>query len=129
MPSDRFKIRYMSSSGRIVLNKRIGVKIMEEREQYIVRSIPKDPELKSEQIAVLAAYPTLEKAFHVKLQEGYELLSIKYDADVKAGHEILTITFRKGYERYIMTQSKGPYAGGFSHASFGLEGERGEILT
>ena len=100
---------------------------MEERGPYVVHTIRKDSELNPVQTVALAAFPTLEKAFHVKLQEGYELVSMSYEADVKAGHESLSITFRQGYERFIMTQSKGPYAGGFSHATFGREGEHGEI--
>ena len=90
--------------------------------------LPDKPELNPVQIVALAAFPDIEKAFHAKLQEGYKLLTFKYESNEKTGHEGLDITFSKGYERFVMTQGKGHYVGGYSHATFGREGERGEIL-
>lgn len=80
------------------------------------------------QIVLLAAFPVIEKAFHKKLQEGYKLVAFKYEANDQTGHESLDIVFSKGYERFVLMQGKGCYAGGYSHATFGREGERGEML-
>ncbi|KRE31626.1 hypothetical protein [Paenibacillus sp. Soil522] len=77
---------------------------------------------------MLAAFPVIEKAFHKKLQEGYKLVAFKYEANDQTGHESLDIVFSKGYERFVLMQGKGCYAGGYSHATFGREGERGEML-
>lgn len=90
--------------------------------------IPNTPSLNPVQIAALAAFPTIEKAFFAKLQDGYKFLTLKYEADERIGREKLDIIFSKDYERYALRQEKGPYAGGFSHATFGREDEQGEIL-
>lgn len=86
-------------------------------------------ELNTVQIVMLAAFPVLEKAFLEKIQEGYRPLTINYNADVKTASETLEIFLNKGYERFFLRQEKGHYAGGYSHVTFGREGERGEILT
>lgn len=80
------------------------------------------------QIVVLAAFPVIEKAFHAKMREGYKLLAFNYEANKITDHESVKITFSKENEHYVLSQAKGMYAGGFSHATFGREGERGEIL-
>lgn len=78
--------------------------------------------------ALLAAFPDIEKAFHEKLQEGYKLVSVNYESIERTGHEMIIVVFNKGYERFVLQQGKGSYAGGFSHAIFGREGEKGEVL-
>lgn len=90
--------------------------------------LPDPLELNPVQIVALSAFPDIEKVFPAKLKEGYNLLTFKYEANEQTGHESLDIIFSKGYERYVLGQGKGCYAGGYSHATFGREGERGEIL-
>lgn len=85
-------------------------------------------ELNPAQIVVLAAFPDLEKALYTKFQEGYKVLTIRYEADKATGHESLDITLSKDYERFFLMQGKGHYAGVFSRVTFGCEGERGEFM-
>ncbi|MCP1312112.1 hypothetical protein [Paenibacillus tyrfis] len=85
-------------------------------------------ELNPAQIVVLAAFPDIEKALYTKFKEGYKVLAIKYEADKATRHESLDITLSKDYERFFLMQGKGHYAGGFSHVTFGREGERGVFL-
>lgn len=77
---------------------------------------------------ILKQFPHVEKVFYEKLQEGYKLLEFKYAYHQVAGREDLDIIFSKNYVKYSLEQGKGPYAGGFSHCTFGPVGERGEII-
>lgn len=88
---------------------------------------PEKPVLNPIQIVMLAAFPTVEQTFHAKIQEGFKHVTFSYESD-QTNSEKITIVFYKDYERFVLTQEKGHYAGGFSHATFGREGERGETV-
>ncbi|MEF2246456.1 hypothetical protein [Paenibacillus sp. IITD108] len=80
------------------------------------------------QTVLFEAFPKIEAVFKEKQNEGYKLCSIQYETRNDASHESLIIVLSKGYEHFLLEQSKGNYAGGYSHAIFRREGEQGEIL-
>ncbi|MBJ6361822.1 hypothetical protein ACFOQM_11045 [Paenibacillus sp. GCM10012307] len=81
------------------------------------------------QIAVMKEFPMLENKLEELLKSGeYRIVSFQYDNVSTANHETVKITLKKGYERFLLTQGKGHYAGGYSHGVFGREGERGELF-
>ncbi len=107
------------------------IRLTEGEARLIFRELGVIPELANVNFvlkSVLTAFPDLDKAFYAKLQEGYKMVSFKYELDERTGHESVDVTLSKGYEKFVLSQGKGAYAGGYSHCTFGREGERAAVL-
>lgn len=73
------------------------------------------------QTSLLSAFPNIEEIFREKVNDGLKVVSFSYEADVSNDQdETITIVFTKGYERYVLTQSRNRM-GGFSLPVFRKE--------
>lgn len=73
--------------------------------------------------AALAVFPDVSAALDKQIGEGYQYVSFRYERLEAPRPERIEIILRKDYERFVLSQFKGFYSGGYSHVSFGPVGE------